>query len=282
MKYRNGMLSVLIISAVIAGCSRDEKKEVVSDNSTLAKVNDKIITKDAFNAYLQFKRIPSDNTDLKSRALAQYLEREALANVIEKQSLVTQQQIDTEINEFKKQMLISRYFDQYLQNQITDEAVADYYAKNQQQYSAEKVHVAHILIRTKPSMTEAERQAKLNQAQELYSKIQADADFNETAKQYSEDKLSATKGGDLGWLPKGAIAPTFSTTAFAMAQGEVSTPVATPYGFHIIKVVEPAKTIQQPLEKVRGDIRYILRQQARKAELDRLLQLAKIKRLQEP
>ncbi|MGI0115376.1 peptidylprolyl isomerase [Zooshikella sp. RANM57] len=282
MKYKNGILSVLIISALVSGCSRDEKKEVALEDNSLAKVNDKIITKDAFDAYLQFKRIPNDKAELKSRALEQYLEREALASVIEKQSLVTQQQIDTEINEFKKQMLISRYFDQYLQDQITDEAVADYYAKNQQQYAAEKVHVAHILIRTKPSMTEAERQAKLNQAQELYSKIQADADFNEIAKQYSEDKLSAAKGGNLGWLPKGAIAPTFSSAVFSMAQGEISTPVATPYGFHIIKVVEPAKTIQQPLEKVRGDIRYILRQQARKAELDRLLQLAKIKRLQEP
>jgi peptidyl-prolyl cis-trans isomerase C len=90
------------------------------------------------------------------------------------------------------------YFEKYLNEQVTDQAVRNYYNTKASEYEQKKAHVAHILIRLNSKMSEEERKVKLTTAQEAYSKIRAGEDFAEIAAQYSEDKISAKKGGDLG------------------------------------------------------------------------------------
>lgn len=268
------VLAISLASIVLAGC----------DNSgeSLAEVNGQSITQERFDAYLKLKRIPAQNAEWVSRELDEYLEREGLAGQIEKQGLLPVDQIEAEVSEFRKQMLISRYFEEYLHERVTDEAVRNFYATNPDQFQAKKVHVAHILLRTNSAMSDAERQALLTKAQEVYSRANAQEDFAALAKEYSEDLLSAQNGGDLGWLQEGAIDPTFSSKVFAMKAGELSEPVVTPFGFHVIKVIEGPQVIKQPFEAVSGDIRYRLRQEAKQAELERLKQAAKIEKKAQP
>lgn len=268
------VLAISLASIVLAGC----------DNSgeSLAEVNGQSITQERFDAYLKLKRIPAQNAEWVSRELDEYLEREGLAGQIEKQGLLPVDQIEAEVSEFRKQMLISRYFEEYLRERVTDEAVRNFYATNPDQFQAKKVHVAHILLRTNTAMSDAERQALLTKAQEVYSRANAQEDFAALAKEYSEDLLSAQQGGNLGWLQEGAIDPTFSSKVFAMKAGELSEPVVTPFGFHVIKVIEGPQVIKQPFEAVSGDIRYRLRQEAKQAELERLKQAAKIEKKAQP
>src|SRR5690606_37369456 len=131
---------------------------------------------------------------------------------------------------------------------------------------------------TNPAMSEAERQALLTKAHEAYSRANAQEDFAALAKEFSEDLLSAKQGGDLGWLQEGAIDPAFSNKVFSMKAGELSEPLVTPFGFHVIKVIDGPQVIKQPFESVSGDIRYRLRQEAKQAELERLKQAAKIEK----
>lgn len=262
---------VLALSTVLLGCQE-------KDDSVVATVNGQPVTQKSFDAYLKFKRVPQQNAQWVDREFDSYLEREALASQIESQNLLSAEQIEVELNEFRKQMLISRYFEQYLREQVTDEAVRNFYAANPDQFQTQKVHVAHILLRTRPGMSDAEREAILSRAREVHSRIRAQEDFAELASTYSEDQLSAKKGGDLGWLQEGAIAPLFSTTVFNMKTGDVSEPFATPFGFHIVKVVEGPQMVKQPFESVSGDIRYRLRQEARQAEIDRLKKKAQIEK----
>lgn len=246
---------------VVTSCSDDQK---------LAKVGDKNITAAEFEAYLKFKRLPANDEKRRDSYLKQYLEREALAAAIEESSLLDQKQIEAELNEFRKEMLISRYFEKYLNDQVTDESVQNYYTGHAQEYEEKKVHVAHILIRTKPNMSEEERKAKHTTAQEAYSKIMSGADFTEVAKNYSEDKISGKKGGDLGWLKEGAVDAAFSEKAFSLEKGAVSEPFETPFGFHIVKLIDGPQVIKKPFDAVKGDIRYQLRNKAKDAELKRL------------
>ena len=102
------------------------------------------------------------------------------------------------------------------------------------------------------------------------------------AAEYSEDLLSAKQGGDLGWLQEGAIDPAFSSKVFAMKAGELSEPFTTPFGFHVVKLVDGPKVVKQPFESVSGDIRYRLRQEAKQAELERLKAEANIEREAQP
>jgi peptidyl-prolyl cis-trans isomerase C len=268
------VLAVALASAFLVGCE--------GGGESIAEVNGKPVTQERFDAYLKLKRVPAQNAEWVNRELDDYLEREGLAGQIEAQGLLPVDQVEAEVAEFRKQMLISRYFEEYLRERVSDEAVRNFYATNPDQFQAKKVHVAHILLRTNPAMSDAERQALLTKAQEVYSRANAQEDFTALAKEYSEDLLSAQQGGDLGWLQEGAIDPTFSNTAFAMKAGELSEPLVTPFGFHVIKVLEAPQVIKQPFEAVSGDIRYRLRQEAKQAELDRLKQAAKIEKKAQP
>ncbi len=244
----------------------------------LASVNGKSITNAQFDAYLKFKRAPAKDEKRREKLLDQYVEREALASVIENESVLDKDLIQAEFNEFRKEMLISRYFEKYLKDKVPDQAVHNYYNTHATDYEQQKMHVAHVLIRTNRKMTEPERKAKLTTAQEAYSKIRAGEDFSEIAKNYSEDKISGQKGGDLGWLKKGSISKQFTDKVFNMKPGDVSEPFETPFGFHVVKVIDEPKTIKRPFKAVSGDIRYQLRAQAKKAEMERLLTKTQIKK----
>lgn len=270
--HRLGLAVSLL--AVLAGCD--------SSGEQIASVNGKAVSQANFDAYLKFKRVPTQNPEWVNRELDEYLEREGLAGQIDAQQLLPAEQVEVEVNEFRKQMLISRYFEQFLRDRVNDEAVRNFYATNPEQFQAKKTHVAHILLRTNPGMSEAERQALLTKAQEVYSRANAQEDFAVLAKEYSEDQLSAQHGGDLGWLQEGAIDPAFSSKVFAMKAGELSEPLVTPFGFHVLKVLEGPQVIKQPFEAVSGDIRYRLRQEAKQAELERLKAAAKIEKNAQP
>jgi peptidyl-prolyl cis-trans isomerase C len=255
---------MLVLLAAL-GCSRQE-------GGGSAKAQTPVDAKaEAFNAYLEFKRIRVRDDAHRKSLYAQYMERETLADSIESEQLLDKKMTDAELNEFRKEMLISRYFESFLQQKVSEEAVRNYYAGNAGKYEDRKVRVAHILLRIDKNMGEPERQAKLTTAHEAYSKLNTGAEFSEIAEQYSEDAISSKKGGDLGWLKEGAIDARFSKTVFSMEPNQISEPFETAFGFHIVKLQEGPVVVKKPFEAVRGDIRYQLRNQAKDAELKRLL-----------
>lgn len=268
------VLATSVLTVILTGCD--------SNSDSIAEVNGQPVTQAQFDAYLKFKRVPTQNTQLVNRELDDYLEREGLAGQIEEQKLLPAEQVEAEVAEFRKQMLIGRYFEEFLKERVTDEAVRNYYATNPDQFQAKKIHVAHILVRTNPGLSETERQALLTKASAIYTKANSQEDFTALAKEYSEDQLSAQNGGDLGWLQEGAIDPAFSTRIFGMKAGELSEPIVTPFGFHIVKVLEGPQVIKQAFESVAGDIRYRLRQEAKASELERLKAAAKIEKKDQP
>lgn len=264
-------VAVVAVVAVLAlkGCGHGK---------AIAEVDGKPVTAQQFGNYLKFKRIPGNDPARRKAALDQYLQREALADVIAKSKVLNRGLIQAELENFRSQMLISRYFQRYLDEKVTDAAVKNYYLAHPEQFQQKDVHVAHILFRTNPQMTEAERKAKLTAAQEAYSKLKAGAKFEKIAEKYSEDRISGKKGGDLGWLKEGAIDPRFSKTVFAMKTGDISEPFETAFGYHIVKLIEGPVVVKRPFEAVEGDIRYQLRNQAKEAELKRLLSKTKVEK----
>lgn len=270
------LLTLALLALGLAGCGSGSGDGEHSPQ--LAMVNDKPITQDEFAAYLKFKRAPAGDEKRRQMLLDQYLEREALAAAIEKADLLDKELIAAELNEFRKEMLISRYFEKFLSDKVTEQAVQNYYNTHAADYEQRMAHGAHILIRTNKAMSETERQVKLTTAQEAYSRIRAGADFGEVARDYSEDKVSAKKGGDLGWLKEGSIDARFSKTLFELKPGEVSEPFETPFGFHVVKLIEGPKVVKRPLSAVAGDIRYQLRNKAKQAELERLVGEVKVEK----
>ncbi|MFO1369528.1 MAG: peptidylprolyl isomerase [Marinagarivorans sp.] len=248
------------------------------DSNILATVDGHDITKAEFNAFLKFKHVPEQDKVQVDRALDEYLKRAALVAAIGKSDKLDKALTQAELEEFRRQMLIGRYFEEHLKQSVDDDTVHKYYANNAAQYETQRVHAAHILIRVNSNMTEQERQAKLTSAHAAYSRIQKGEDFAAVAKALSEDTVSGAKGGDLGWLQEGAVDPEFSKHLWALKVGEVSEPFLTPFGFHIVKQLEGAQVVKRPVESVEGDIRYQLRNQAKAEETERLLKSITIKR----
>ncbi|HUL97215.1 MAG TPA: peptidylprolyl isomerase [Usitatibacter sp.] len=97
----------------------------------------------------------------------------------------------------------------------------------------QQTHVRHILLRSREGLSEAEARERLRV---LRQRIIEGADFAEVAKTNSED-ASASKGGDLGWVAPGDTVPEFERVMNALKDGEVSQPIQTPFGWHLVQVI---------------------------------------------
>jgi len=144
--------------------------------------------------------------------------------------------------------------DQDIRRKISgDEALLKaYYEAHKSEY--EQIHARHILIRMQGSLVNlAPGQKELTDAEalaralEIRQKILQGADFADLARTDSDDMGSSSKGGDLGFLKRGQTVPSFEDAAFALPTGQLSQPVKTPYGFHLIKVEErkPTRTFEE-------------------------------------
>jgi peptidyl-prolyl cis-trans isomerase D len=122
---------------------------------------------------------------------------------------------------------------------VTPENLQAYYDKNQSRYSeAEKRHAHHILIALPAGADANADAAALAKAQMVVAELKSGKDFAELSKKYSADPGSATRGGDLGWADKGTYVASFADALFGMQPGQISDPVKTQYGYHIIRLDE--------------------------------------------
>lgn len=123
----------------------------------------------------------------------------------------------------------------------------------------EQTHARHILIRLNEIVAAAEAKRRL---EEIRAQVLAGGDFQEFARAQSDDS-SAARGGDLGWLSPGDTVPEFEQAMMALEPGEISEPVQTPFGWHLIQVVE-RRTEDMTKERERLLARQAIR--ARKSE----------------
>lgn len=104
--------------------------------------------------------------------------------------------------------------------------------------SSERVRVRRILVRVSPGASEAEKKRALKHAQELKKRLAGGEDFAKLAGEESEDPESAGRGGDIGYVLRGVAPPELEKAAFSLPVGEISEPLSTEIGFHIITVTE--------------------------------------------
>ncbi|MFA6435194.1 MAG: peptidylprolyl isomerase [Elusimicrobiales bacterium] len=145
---------------------------------------------------------------------------------------------------------------------LEEEAVQDLTAVAQRfkEFTAERVRVRHILFRFEENAPLTEKNKALKKAEEVKKELDAGADFEEAALKYSDDKESAQKNGDLGYVVRGMLPKEIDEKAFVLALGEVSKPISTQFGYHLIRVDE--KRIAQKLryEAVKDDLEQLLTQ----------------------
>ena len=139
--------------------------------------------------------------------------------------------------------------------EVTDEEIEAYFEENKESLAqTEQVEASHILTATK------------EEADEVAAKLADGGDFAELAKEYSTDTATAENGGELGSFGAGEMAAEFEEAAFAMEVDEISDPVETEYGFHIIKVTDKTEAAEANLEDSKEQIENLLFDQKLNAE----------------
>jgi peptidyl-prolyl cis-trans isomerase SurA len=102
-----------------------------------------------------------------------------------------------------------------------------------------EVRVAHIMVLTPDNMSDEDRVKAKEKIEQYYDSLKAGADFSQMAIKYSEDRGSASKGGELKWFGTGTMVPEFENASFALKNiGDISQPVQTSFGWHILKLLE--------------------------------------------
>lgn len=156
--------------------------------------------------------------------------------------------------------------------QITPDESKKFYEENREQFKHDaEVHASHILIRTPKDASAADRAKARKTAEEVLAQLKAGADFAQLARTRSQDPVSSSKGGDLGFFARGTMEASFEQAAFALAPGALSDVVQTPYGYHIIKVAETRPAGYSSLAEVQGDIAALLRDEEKRRRQDQLV-----------
>lgn len=174
-------------------------------------------------------------------------------------------------NNIKVQGLVRKLSDQIAGDvKVSAQEIQEYYNKNPAQFEVpEQIQASHILVKDEA------------QAKDILSQLQKGADFSELAKKFSIDPSNKDKGGDLGLVRRGQMAPEFEKALFELQPGQLSNPVKTSFGYHIIKARERKAPSKKTFEEAKSDIEQSLLQQKKqgkfRAFIDSLRKKAKIK-----
>ncbi|SHE91060.1 foldase protein PrsA [Thermoanaerobacter uzonensis DSM 18761] len=233
-------------------------------------------TKDIWNQDYQGKKfldVVKENV-LDSLIAQKILVQEAIKNniTVTDKEINDEYQKEKEVNkditkeDAKNYLLINKLFDKYTKDvKVTEEELKKYYDNNKEQF--EVVKASHILV------------ADEKTAEDIYNRLMKGENFATLAKEYSIDTATKDKGGDLGEFPHGVMVPEFDQVVFSLKKGEISKPVKTAYGYHIIK--SEGVTIK-PFNEVKDAIQnYLLndkKNQVIKEKYDALEKAAKIQK----
>lgn len=233
---------------VLAGCS--------NDNESVATVDGEKITKDELYDMLVKSYGP--------QAVEALIDDKIVELEVKKEEIkVPDEEIDEEIAKFKENAGGEESFNAALEQsglteddfkkdvvqylsirklmeprvEVTDEEIETYFEENKESFNVEEqVDARHILVEEEKT------------ANEILQKLEDGEDFAELAKEYSTDEGSGAMGGDLGFFTRGKMVPEFEEKAFSMKVGEISEPVKSEYGYHIIEVLDKKEAKDAVLE----------------------------------
>ncbi len=165
--------------------------------------------------------------------------------------------------DIKKRLALQIYLNKDKALAITDEECTAYYEENKKRFTTkERVKAAHILVQLEKDADQAKQAEAKKKIDAIYAEaIKPGTDFEALATAKSEGP-SAPRGGDLGWFTRGRMVKEFEDAAFTMKPGQVSKPLTTKFGLHVLKVYEREEEGEKKFEEVKEDI--VKRLEARK------------------
>jgi peptidyl-prolyl cis-trans isomerase C len=197
------------------------------------------------------------------------VERHLLAQLATKEGIADSDDYKRRLAAYQAKALRDSYLVQNIAPGVSEAEIKIVYDEESKKLTeTERLRARHILV------------ASEKEAADILARIEKGEKFEDLAKQYSLDG-SKDYGGDLGYFTAPEMVPDFSNAAFAMQKGELSKPVKTEFGWHIIKVEDRKKGAAQPYDQVKGAIRTVLVRQKVQKKLAELREAAKVEIIDE-
>jgi peptidyl-prolyl cis-trans isomerase C len=259
----------LLFSLWFSGCEKLGEKGL--GGKELVRINNVPISLEEFRQMSEKQPLEGKIRLVSEKGLREFLEnyvitREVLYQDAKKKGLDKKKEILARVEDFKRAMVIDALLEEELRgkDEVSDSEVQRYYKENQDLFTEPReVKIRHIVVNSEPTL------------KEVLAKLSKGEGFEKLASTYNIDK-SREDGGNLGYIRRGQLAPSFAQfeeAAFSLKRkGEVSEVVKTPYGYHLIEVEDRRGTALRPFDQVKEKIRFFLQS---KKKQDAYLQYVK-------
>lgn len=237
---------VLVGGVVLAACTGGSEEQVV------VRVNQTRVTVAEFRRRLDLERerIPAhlhmlmESADVQKRYAQDLIRREILLQEAARRQIDSRPVVTDRVRQVKEQMMLQTLLKEEVSDkvQVPEGDVQAYYEGHPEEFSRDRLRAGHILVATE------------GEAQQVVERLKGKEAFEGLARRLSLDKVSGAKGGDLGTIERGTMVPEFEKAAYALKVGEVSAPVKTRFGFHIIRVTRREERPAAPLAQVREEL----------------------------
>jgi peptidyl-prolyl cis-trans isomerase C len=250
---------LLLTVSILSGCEQKGK----STGPALVKVGKSEITQDSF--LKEISRIPEwareqfTGKEGKEKLLDEIIKRELVYQDAKKMKLDKDPEYLEKVKEFEKMTLIALILKKEVEDKakVDDAEVKEFFDKNADKFTiGTKIRASHILVETE------------DQAKKIRERIRKGESFEKMAETYSKDKGSASKGGDIGYFGSGQMVPEFERAVMGLKTNEISEPVKTRFGYHIIKLADVAKGETASFEQSKEPIRKQLLAEKQKGLID--------------
>lgn len=282
LRRRAGLLAAILALLLAAGAPLVAASHAVAaDDPVVAKVNGtEIHQSDLAIAEQEAGQLPPMSEAAKKDYLVQFMSDLILVSkAAEAKKIDEKPDFKAKLAFDRKKLLMTDLLDQVGKEAVTDAALHKVYDDAVKQMGQqEEVHARHILIRAKPGDEKASEEAK-KKIEAVIVRLKKGEDFAKVAKEVTEDPSGKANGGDLGYFTKDQMVPEFAKVAFAMKKGEISGPVKTQFGWHVIKVED--KRIKPPptFEEVKPQLVQYLERKAQADLVTKLRAGAKIEKM---
>jgi len=293
--------AALLIAPVLAGCGQGTDTSKSKDSSAsppavtrLPDPNDPVIAKvNGMEIRQSDLAIAEEDLGPNSAALSPDAKRDYLiqyltdiilvAKASEGKKIADGADFQRRLDHVRNKLLAEFVLQAQIKTAATDEAMRKVYDDAVKGMSSEEeVRARHILIRVaSPTDEKASKEAE-NKIKALIERLNKGEDFATLANEFTEDPSGKQNGGDLDYFTKEQMVPEFSTVAFQLDKGQISGPIKTQFGWHVLKVEDKRSRKPPEFEKVRDQVQTIVMRKAQADFITKLREEAKIERLDKP
>jgi peptidyl-prolyl cis-trans isomerase C len=259
-------VAAFLIAPIVTARAQESNPVVARANGVDIRVNDLAFAEEEIGG-----NMPQMSPDQKRDYLITYLaDVIVLSQAAEQQKLGDRDEVKRRLDFDHNRVLMEALLQDAGQAALTDDAMHKVYDEAvKQMANEEEVHARHILVPTE------------DEAKAIEADLKNGADFATLAKQKSKDP-GAAEGGDLGWFTKDQMVPEFAEVAFKLDKGQISDPVHTQFGWHVIKVEDKRIKPTPTFDQVKGQIQNYVEHRAQAELVDKLRKTANIERLDAP